>query len=190
MFWLGKLVDSDREKWRKSLLEECRTTLVYVVCKLSNEPDFLFTKVFIFSNINVIPFKIVPLGSYAPIETLFPLLLAALEVFNWYGLQRVRYTLLDVLYSPEMTSFEDIFKFRKMEDLASVKKQTALILSSIWSFELSLVEESSQCVSPHFASWSRDLAHGDSVKKIKTLVFSIVADMLKNIPVLGFHRCY
>ena len=50
-------------------------------------PKFLF-----FSNINVIPFKIIPLGSYAPTETLFPLLAAALEVFNRYGLQHVRYS--------------------------------------------------------------------------------------------------
>jgi hypothetical protein len=35
-----------------------------------------------FLNINVIPFKIVPLGSYTPKETLFPLLVAALEVFH------------------------------------------------------------------------------------------------------------
>jgi hypothetical protein len=49
-------------------------------------PKFLF-----FSNINVILFKIVPLGSYTPMETLFPLLLAALEVFKWYGLQHVHY---------------------------------------------------------------------------------------------------
>jgi hypothetical protein len=53
-------------------------------------PKFLF-----FSNINVIPFKIVPLGSYTLMET-FPLLVAVLEVFNRYGLQHVRYTLLDV----------------------------------------------------------------------------------------------
>jgi hypothetical protein len=50
-------------------------------------PKFLF-----FSNINVVPFKIVPLGSYTPMETLFPLLLAALEFFNRYGHQHVRYT--------------------------------------------------------------------------------------------------
>ena len=62
----------------------------------SNETDFLFTKVFIFSNINLIPFKIVPLGSYTPMETLFPLLVAVLEVFYRYGLQHVRYTLLDI----------------------------------------------------------------------------------------------
>ena len=52
---------------------------MYNVCKLSNEIDFLFTKGFIFSNIHVIPFKIVPLGSYTPMEILFPIL----EVFNF-----------------------------------------------------------------------------------------------------------
>jgi hypothetical protein len=67
------------------------TLLTCKVCKLSNETDFLFSKVFIFSDINVIPFKILPLGSYTPMEILFPLLVAALEVFNWYGLQHVRY---------------------------------------------------------------------------------------------------
>ena len=50
---------------------------------------------FIFSNINVIPFKIVPLGSYTLMKT-FPLLVAALEVFNRYDLQHVHYTLLGV----------------------------------------------------------------------------------------------
>ena len=50
---------------------------------------FYFPKFLFFSNINVIPFKIVPLGSYTPMETLFPLLVAALEVFNRYGLQHV-----------------------------------------------------------------------------------------------------
>ena len=63
--------------------------LLYEVCKLSNETDFLFNKVFI------IPFKIVPLGSYTPME-LFPILLVALEVFNRYGLLYAYYTLLDV----------------------------------------------------------------------------------------------
>ena len=62
----------------------------YEVWKKSNETDLLFTKVFIFSNINVVPIKIVPLGSYTPMDT-FPLFVAALEVFNWYGLQHVCY---------------------------------------------------------------------------------------------------
>ena len=59
---------------------------MYEVWQKSNETNFLF-----FSNFNVIPFKIAPLGSYTPIEMLFPLLVAALEIFNWYGLQHVRY---------------------------------------------------------------------------------------------------
>ena len=49
-----------------------------------------------FQNINDIPLKIVPLDSYTLMETMYPLLVAALEVFNRYGLQHVRYTLLDV----------------------------------------------------------------------------------------------
>ena len=42
------------------------------------------------------PFKMVPLGSYTLMKMLFPLLVAALEVFNHCGVQHVRYTLLDV----------------------------------------------------------------------------------------------
>ena len=73
-----------------------RTVMIvnYKVCKLSDESNL--PKFWFFSNINIILFKIVPLGGYIPKETLFPLLVAALEVFNQYGLQHVRYTLLDV----------------------------------------------------------------------------------------------
>ena len=39
---------------------------LYEVWQKSNETDFLFTKVFIFSNINGIPFKRVPLGIEPP----------------------------------------------------------------------------------------------------------------------------
>ena len=59
---------------------------------------YLSNVLFIFSNINVIPFKIVLLGIYTPMGMLFTLLVAELEVFNRYGLQHVRYTLLDVFY--------------------------------------------------------------------------------------------
>ena len=47
-------------------------------------PKFLFL-----TNINAIHVKIVPFGSYTPMETLFPLLVAALEIFNRYSLQHV-----------------------------------------------------------------------------------------------------
>jgi hypothetical protein len=65
---------------------------------------------------NVGPFKIVPLGSYTPMETLFPLLLAALGVFNRYGLQQVRYMNVLINVSPlkivrlgSYTSMETLF---------------------------------------------------------------------------------
>ena len=44
-----------------------------------------------FSNIDVVPFKVFPLGTYTPMETWFPLLVAALEVFNWHGVQHICY---------------------------------------------------------------------------------------------------
>ncbi|GFR28917.1 hypothetical protein TNCT_192711 [Trichonephila clavata] len=65
-------------------------------------------------------------------DTLFPLLVAALEVFNRYGLDDVHHTLLDVYLSPEMTSFEDIFQFRKKsEGLRSGEWRGCLLMSKI-----------------------------------------------------------
>ena len=66
-------------------------THTYKVCQKSNETDFFIYQFCFFSNINVIPFKIVPLGSYTPMETLFPLMVVVLEIFNWYGFQHVSY---------------------------------------------------------------------------------------------------
>ena len=56
----------------------------------------LYLPRFLFSNMKFIPIKIVPLGSYTPIETLFLVLVAALKVFNQYGPQP--YTLLGVFF--------------------------------------------------------------------------------------------
>ena len=67
------------------------------VWQKSNATDFfIYQSFYFFSIINVIPFKIISFGRYTPMETLFPLLVAALEIFNRYCLQHVRYTLLDV----------------------------------------------------------------------------------------------
>ena len=52
----------------------CGRNLIRLIFYL---PKFLF-----FSNNNVIPFKITPLGSCTPMETLFSLLVTALEAFN------------------------------------------------------------------------------------------------------------
>ena len=69
---------------------------MYEVWKKSNETDFFIYQSFYFIR-TVIFFKIFPFGSYTPMETLFPLLVAALEVFNRFDFQHVRYTLLDAL---------------------------------------------------------------------------------------------
>jgi hypothetical protein len=53
--------------------------------------------------LKVIPFKIVPLGSYPATEALFPLLIAVLEGFFWNTFQLVGYALLDIIpLAPEL----------------------------------------------------------------------------------------
>lgn len=51
-----------------------------------------YSMILFFPNINVISFKVIPLSNYTRMETLFPLVVAALEVFNRYGVQHVRYS--------------------------------------------------------------------------------------------------
>ena len=63
--------------------------LLYVVWQKSNETDFLLTMNFILFAKKIIPFKIVPLGSYTVMEPLFPLFVAVLEGFCWYTFQLV-----------------------------------------------------------------------------------------------------
>ena len=64
---------------------------MYEVWQKSNETDFLFFKVFIFFKHQCYPLQNSSLGQLHPMETLFPLMVAALEVFNQYGLQHIRY---------------------------------------------------------------------------------------------------
>ena len=62
--------------------------------------------------INTIPFKIVPLGSHMPPETLLPLPVAVLEAFMWKCPQLVCHDLWDVVHSSKMTTFVVEFEFR------------------------------------------------------------------------------
>ena len=61
---------------------------------------------FILLQIKVIPFKIVPLGSYTATEALFPLFVAVLEGFCWNTFQLVSYSLLDIIQSTKMAPFQ------------------------------------------------------------------------------------
>ena len=64
---------------------------IYKVCKLSNETDFLFTKVFIFFKHKCYPLQNCSLGQLHTNGDIVPVLVAALEVLNWYVLQHVCY---------------------------------------------------------------------------------------------------
>jgi len=59
---------------------------------------------------NIIPFKVVPLGSHTLPETLLPLPL--LEVFMWKCPQLVCHDPLDVVHSSKMTTFEVEFEYK------------------------------------------------------------------------------
>ena len=65
-----------------------------------------------FLQIKVIPFKMVPLGSYSATEALFPLFVAVLEGFCWYTFQLVGYALLDIIQSNKMAPFQVVFEPR------------------------------------------------------------------------------
>jgi hypothetical protein len=63
----------------------------------------------LFLQIKVIPFKIVPLGSYTATEALFPLFRAVLEGFWWNTFQLVSYAHLDIIHSTKMAPFQVVF---------------------------------------------------------------------------------
>jgi len=58
----------------------------------------------------VIPFKIVPLGSYTATEALFPLFVPVLESFGWNTFQLVGYALLDIIQITKMAPFQVVFE--------------------------------------------------------------------------------
>jgi len=80
------------------------------VWQKSNENDILLTMNFNILQIKVIPFEIVPLGSYTATEALFPLFVAVLEGFWWNTFQLVGYALLDVIQSTKMAPFQVVFE--------------------------------------------------------------------------------
>jgi len=83
---------------------------MYVVWQKSNETDFLLTMNLFSLQIKVIPFKIVPFGSYTATETLFPLFVAVLEGFCLYTFQLVSYALLDIIQITKMAPFQVVFE--------------------------------------------------------------------------------
>lgn len=66
----------------------------YEVCKLSR--DFFFFFSFKKYKFNFVFFKVTVLGSHTALETIFPLIIAVLELGYWGSFQVVGYSLLDV----------------------------------------------------------------------------------------------
>ena len=54
--------------------------------------------------INIIPFKVVPLGSHRPPNTLLPLPVAVLQVFMWKCPRPVCHDILDIVRSSKMAT--------------------------------------------------------------------------------------
>jgi hypothetical protein len=66
---------------------------------------------------NIIPFKVVPLGSDALPETMFLFPVPVLEVFMWECPQLVCHDLWEVVHSSKMTTYEVEFDFREKEEV-------------------------------------------------------------------------
>jgi len=85
------------------------------VCLKSNEIGAIIFLLTTELQINIFFFKVVPLGSHTPLETLLPLQVAVLEVFMWKCPQLVCHDLVDVR-SSKMT-FEVEFDFWEKDEV-------------------------------------------------------------------------
>src|SRR5215510_9563888 len=90
----------------------------YKVCLKSNVTGAITFLLTTELKINIIPFKVVPLGIHTQPETLFPLPVAVLEEFMWKCPQLVCYDPLYVVHSSKMTTFEVEFEFREKEKIS------------------------------------------------------------------------
>ena len=82
---------------------------------------------------NIVPFKVVPLGSHTPPETLLPLPVAVLQVFMWKCPRLVCHHLLDVVSSSKMTTFEVQFEFRKRYEVTVTQIRRVWGLWNRWN---------------------------------------------------------
>ena len=78
-----------------------RNTYCYNIFLLETELQF-----------NIIPSKVIPLGSHTLPETLVPLPVALLQVITWKCPQLARHDLSDVVHRSRRTTFEVEFEFR------------------------------------------------------------------------------
>ena len=90
--------------WFRRCVQKVTRQVLYFVL-LTTEPQ-----------VNITPFKAVPLVSHTPPETLLPFPLAVLDVFMWKCPQLVCHDVLGVVHSTKTATFEVEFEFRGMEE--------------------------------------------------------------------------
>jgi hypothetical protein len=148
---------------------------------------------------NVITFKIVPLGSYTPMETLFPLLVAALEVCNRHGLQHVRYKFYQGFFYKDVlerlrkrvihvrVDIAEKWMFHHDNDPCHTAVSVTEILNSktfLW-FSSPPHLTSARVTFPKL----KNVLNGRHFGTLEYIQKSVM-DMLKTIPVKDFQHCY
>jgi hypothetical protein len=68
-------------------------------------------------NITVVAFKVVPLGSYAPMPAPSPSFKTILELVEWYGLQSCRRITPDVINVIKIPSFQYLLYIREQKEV-------------------------------------------------------------------------
>ena len=90
--------------WFRRCVQKVTRQVLYIFL-LTTEPQ-----------VNITPFKAVPLVRHTPPETLLPFPVAVLDVFMWKCPQLVCHDLLGVVHSTKTATFEVEFEFRGMEE--------------------------------------------------------------------------
>ena len=106
---------------------------MYEVCLKSNETGARILFLNNWTTNQHYPFKVVPLGSHTPPETLLPLPVAVLKVFMWNCPQLVCQGLLDVVHSSKMTTFEVEFEFREKKEVTRTQIRRVWGLWNRWN---------------------------------------------------------
>ena len=70
------------------------------------------------SNLAAIPFKVVPLGSYAPIPAPLPILECPLEILFFKRVEHLLRFALDLLHRPKTATLHFQFHFGKQKEVA------------------------------------------------------------------------
>ena len=75
--------------------------------------------------LNIVPFKVLALGSHIVLKMVLPLLIALLELGYWNSLQLVSYSCLNVVQGPKVTSL--VVNFQSQREKKVTRTQVGQI---------------------------------------------------------------